>query len=81
MDGASDGVSVAIASRASAALGAGRVSQPQGSPARLVGSAGRSTASHIDPSWFPSGWGGRVQPDRAAVPCLAAPPNPLQRVP
>jgi hypothetical protein len=60
MDGASGGVSVAIASRASAALGAGRVSQPHGSPASLVGSAGCSTTSHIDPVLV-SLWLGRAR--------------------
>src|ERR1700733_15603860 len=55
------------------------MSQPHGQPASPVGSAGcKQRRPTPIPLRLPSGRGGRVQPDRAAVPCPAAPPNPSQ---
>jgi hypothetical protein len=88
MDAVSDRGFGAIGSRASVGgpVQAGSMSQPYGTPASSVGSTGRSFGVHTESvSGFPLAGGGRVRPDRVAVPCPAA--NPMraemhaQRVP
>jgi hypothetical protein len=55
---------------------AGPMSQPYGTPASSVGSTGCSFGVHTESvSGFPLAGGGRVRPDRVAVPCPAAIPN------